>query len=378
MPTKAVLVCHQEPRPVGHGGHRRAYQIRTDLEEALGPENVFVTDDIWRHYRRRSLRQRLADLGDNPWKLGAPTHFSRHLYAFPGFLQHYESLLSGLEGPVLSVVEHAGFASLLPINERRGVRTVICPQNIESFDTALMTSGRWASHARAIDFANELAILGRCEDRLLISKVEAGLLGGLGLASRFYPYRAAGEVRERLLRIRERRRAEDVEAGLFLMLGTAAHESTRDAMAWFVERMADDGLARGMRLVVAGLETDRLLPDGVRVPALELRGWVDEHELDSLLVRAAAVVLPQRMGFGALTRVAELACAGLPLLISRHASLAIDLPPEARAVDDEWIEWRQAMDEVLEGAPASTGLDAYVEWEAAQPRPLNTLATETV
>lgn len=369
---KAVLVCHQEPRPVGHGGHRRAYQLRCDLEEALGTENVLIADNVWRYYRPRSTRQKLADFVENPLKLRVQTHFSRGLFAFPGFLEHYESLVAGLPAPALSIIEHAGFASLLPINARHGLRTVVCPQNVESFDTALDARGTWGAYARAIDFANELRVLARCDARLLISKVEAGLLGGLGLPGRYYPYRAVGAVRERLLAIRQARTSGSIEPGLFLMLGTAAHESTRESMAWFVTQALQQGLPAGARVIVAGLETERLLPEGAQVRGLELMGWIEDAELDQLMSRAVAVCLPQRSGFGALTRVAELACAGLPLLLSRHASLAIDVPPGTRIVNDDWRAWQEAM-----GAGArSADFEAYAAWEATQSREFVNLTRE--
>ncbi len=372
---KAILVCHFEPRPVGHGGHRRAYQICHDLGEAFGAGNVLQADSMWAYYKRPGRRQRIAELLDNPLKIHAKTYFSRHLFEFPGFLAHYESLVSGIREPALCFIEHAGFASLLPINARRGLRTVICPQNVESFDTALNGHGRVASYARSIDFANELRVLAACDERLLISKVEAGLLGGLGLHGHYYPYRAVGEVRERLLRIRSARARTRQDRGLFLVLGTAAHDSTRQSMAWFTSQASERGLPANARVVVAGQETERLLPEGRKVPNLELRGWVEEDELDRLLIEAAAVCLPQRNGFGAVTRIAELACAGLPLLVSRHASFAIDPPPEACVIDDDWRCWTSAIEQI-QRQPAVADAEAYLAWESSQPNPLVSLLDE--
>lgn len=365
---KAVLVCHQQPRPTGHGGHRRAYQIRMDLERVLGHEHVVVTDDVWTHYQAPGLRGRARSLLENPLKLVRRTYFTRHLFEFPPFLRHYESLVAGT-GVTLSVLEHAGFASLLEINARHGVRTIVCPQNIESFDTALDMRGTLGGYARAIDFANELRVLARCDERLLISKVEAGLLGGLGLPGRFYPYRAVGEVRDRLMAIRLARTRRDADPATFLMLGTAAHESTRASMEWFVGCAREQGLPPGARVIVAGLKTDELLPPGVSVPGLELRGWVEDDALDALLTRATAMLLPQRSGFGALTRLPELACAGIPLLLSRHASLAVDAPPGTAVLDDDWPSWREAM----KSPPAPATLDLYEGWDAEQARPLDRL-----
>src|SRR5262245_28086014 len=45
-------------------------------------------------------------------------------------------------------------------------------------------------------------------------------------------------------------------------------------------------------------------------------------QLEGLLVNADAAILPQCEGFGVLTRLPELAAAGIPVVTSEHASLA--------------------------------------------------------
>ena len=68
-------------------------------------------------------------------------------------------------------------------------------------------------------------------------------------------------------------------------------------------RGLEGGLPAGVRVVAVGGDTDKLLPSGTSVRGLELRGWLEQVELDALLARAAAAVIPQRLGFGALTRL---------------------------------------------------------------------------
>src|SRR6185436_16002355 len=78
--VKAVLVCHQVPKPVGHGGHRRAYQIRRELQDALGEENVLVADNLWNYYPGPGwrnlpfrLRRSVSPYLENPLNLVART-----------------------------------------------------------------------------------------------------------------------------------------------------------------------------------------------------------------------------------------------------------------------------------------------------------------
>ncbi len=374
---KAILVCHQAPRPVGHGGNRRAYQVQRDLEDALGAGNVVLTDDPWSYFPDRvrhfpfHVRRILAPFLENPLKLAARTPFTRRLYSFPGFQAHYEALVRSTPGPLVCVIEHPGFSALLEVNARHGVPTVGCSQNIEAFDLAADLHGPWAMRAKAIDFANEVEVLARCDHRLFISKVETGLMGGLGLSGDYYPYRPVGAIRERFERVRQLRSQGSVDRDLFLMLGTVGHESTRDSFRWFLENARAHGLPSHVRLVVAGLFTETLLPAGERVNGVELKGWLGEDDLDALLTRVTAVLVPQRQGFGALTRLPELSCAGVPVVVSRHATYAIDPPPGVESVDDRWDAWWAAMDALSAGVRDVPAGD-YAAWDARQARPLAT------
>ena len=88
-----------------------------------------------------------------------------------------------------------------------------------------------------------------------------------------------------------------------------------------------------------------------------------------MLARVTAVVGPQHQGFGALTRVPELSCAGVPVLVSRSATYAQDPPPGAVAVDDGWDAWCAAMESISRAGQVVAAGD-YEAWEAAQARPL--------
>jgi len=372
---KAVLVCHKVPAPVGHGGHHRAYQIRRDLEDALGAENVLVADNPWNHQPRPGLRnlpfrvrRTVAAYMENPLKLISRTKFRSGLYSLPPFHSYYEALVNGIEGPAVSIIEHAAFSALLPINARHEIPTVACIQNLAAFDMSDHLGGRWAMRAKALDLANELEVLARCDGRLYISRVEAGFMGSLGLSGSFYPYLPVGEVKRRLERVREARARGSIDRGLFLLLGTVGPVIRRASFVRFLEN-ARRGLPRGVRLVVAGLYTETLVPPGESHPNVEVRGWLEEDELHALLARVAAVVVPHHQGFGALTRVPELSCAGVPVLVSRNATFAQDSPPGVAIVDDAWDAWCAAMESISRADPAVAAAE-YEAWEAGQPRPL--------
>jgi hypothetical protein len=378
--VKAILVCHQEPRPVGHGGHRRAYQIRKDLEEALGAGNVLVSDNPWKYFPGWTwrtvpyhARRVLGPFVENPLKFLVRTRFTRRLYALPAFLNHYESLVRSTRGPIVSIVEHAGFSAVLPLNERLGIPTIACSQNLEAFDMSDDLEGPWALRAKAIDLASELEVLARCDYRLFISRVEAGLMGGLGLSGEYYPYLPRGAVRKRLEDVHRARSEGATERGLFLMLGTVGHESTRASFRWFVENAKRYGLPEGIRVVVGGLHTETLLPPDEEAPGVKLLGWLGEDDLDRLMARVTAALVPQRQGFGALTRLPELSCAGVPALVSQHATYALDIPPGIETVEESWDAWCARMEDFLSRSRGVVEARDYVAWEAKAPRSLTRL-----
>jgi len=131
----------------------------------------------------------------------------------------------------------------------------------------------------------------------------------------------------------------------------------------------------GFRMVCES-KTDTLLPPGVEVPGLELRGWLQQDELNQLMTSVQAVLVPQRLGFGALTRFSELSCAGIPCIVSKHPTYAIDLPPGFEVVTDEWASWYQAMERLANSDWRIS--NGYSSWEQTQPRTLEKVIRELV
>jgi hypothetical protein len=408
----AIFVSPFEPAAVGHGGNHRAYQIVHDLKRLLGEDNVIVVS--WLEWSRslpeqamgasrgeeargssrratlprsrplshlprriRSLSRRLsAAVTSEPIELVIGTGPTARRFSRPDFTQHYREALARVPRPAVCVMEHVGFADLLELNRTESIPTIACIQNLESFDTAAPLAGNDTrkAHLVSVDFAGELGVLARCDERLFISKVEAGLVGGLGICSQYYPYVPTGAIRESLIRIRHQRsETGKVQRGLFLMLGSAAHSSTWESFSWFIRNARDKGLPRQAHVVVSGHHTERLLPPRVSIPGVELRGWLDQAELDELLVSAEAVLIPQTMGLGAVTRLPELACAGIPMITSLHPTYAITVPPGVVAVQNDWPAWCRAM-EVVCSDPTRSDWDDYLAWEVGQDNTLERVA----
>jgi hypothetical protein len=394
--VRVFCVSHFLPSAVGHGGMHRAFQIAHDVRDVVGEAGFAAVNlAMWRQARasrdapgRRhaKLRQlgstfsrigpKLARVLDNPFKLitrdryPSAIPFSTRGWVEQEFIADYQRLVSKERGPAVCIVEHAVFGEIVELNNQLGIPTISAFHNLESLDaTRFDWRSRKTVYKVMTDLGNELRLLGQCSDRLFISKVEAGFVGGLGLECHYYPYLPTGAIREGLLATRRRRSAGEVEPGLILLLGSASRGVTGESMRWFVERLTDEGLPSGVRVVAVGYDTQTLLPPA-RTPAwLEPRGWVRQEELDTLLARAALAIIPQRLGFGALTRLPELTCAGVPVITFSHASRAIDPPPGVQAMDPDWSSVRAAMRDRLKGR-TTVDTTAYERWEAEQPRPV--------
>jgi hypothetical protein len=81
------------------------------------------------------------------------------------------------------------------------------------------------------------------------------------------------------------------------------------------------------------------------------------------------VLVPQRFGFGAPTRLAELSCAGIPVIGDQHPTYALDPPPGFSALGPSWSSWQAKIEQLSDGDGCALEAD-YLSWEAAQPSPL--------
>lgn len=402
---KVIYVTTLTPSEVGHGGQHRSYQILYELEEIVGRGQVMLftkqqmlqameqdkTSDKgsvqthsklgeWVSHRAGTARR----IAQNPYRLIQRTQFATGIH--PRIRSNYEREIKKLTNAVC-VLEHAEFGELISVNQKYGIPTISCTQNIDAFSqnfellssylSAIQTrssNGKQKAgiYAPIVDFANELQILARCDERLFISKLEAGLIGGFGLTAQYYPYVPRGAIRTRQMSIREKRARTRREVGLFLLIGTAKYGPIKRSCEWLIDNVRQYGLPEGVRIVVVGAGTDELLKPGQSVPGVELKGWIEQQEMDDLLARASGVIVPQRFGFGAPTRLAELSCAGVPVLGDHHATYALDPPPGFSAVASSWDSWQTRMRQLSLRDECFAESD-YLAWEAAQPTPLEPL-----
>jgi hypothetical protein len=375
--STVVIVGIFPPSAVGTGGHHRSYQIAWDAKQVVSAERVKsltwpmvkelrelnaaldlqtngehhqALDDRLVPYTIDRVRRAVRKVRGNWFQLLSPTHVVLSPWAEGALLERYQSLVDSAGGDVVCVIEHPCFQALVEKNTSRGIPTIAAFHNLESLDVGgpLELGRRLRTWSRLGDVASELSVLGACDERLFISGVEAGFVSGIGMSAKHYPYRAVGEVANWLAGIRAKRaaRVRARRSTTLVMLGSAVHPSTAKGFRWFLELVARHGLPKGVDVHVVGAGTDTLSPATNGRGGIHFRGWVSAQELEDLLVQADAAILPQREGFGALTRLPELTAAGIPVVTSEHASLATGQVAGVQVVDDEWESWLAAIEAV--------------------------------
>lgn len=381
MPS-IVFVARPLPSDIGPGGKHRAYQIEHDLKAGFGADCVHTLSLMeWRtrhpgkkeastkaaQLTRRIVR-RMGECLDNPLGVLHGTGYGLQTFTPRGFIRDYRALLERLPRPIITVIDDARFSGIVTIAKQYDVPVIACTHNLESLDLASADTHRsWGLRTHLIDLANELGLLQHCDGRMFISKVETALVSGLAMEAEHYPYRPVGAIRARLEAIRQARLQCEPDTSLFLMLGSAMHGTTRGAFEWFLTQARRHGLPQGIRLMLAGMDTDKLDLRGTT--GIETLGWIGQSTLDRLLVSARAVVVPQFSGFGAVTRLVELSCAGVPALVPAHPTRAINVPPGVHVIGESWSDWHALLNDLRRGRRQNEW--DYQGWEDTQPRPLH-------
>ncbi|MCZ7551703.1 MAG: glycosyltransferase [Anaerolineales bacterium] len=374
----------------GHGGYHRTYQIYHELCQAFGDDQVDILalngnylspNDNKSHSTQslylREIQDRLALLFEIIKEKGSPYRVLKYLLtnAYPSLWSNqparslYENQISQKGIPKVCLIEHPAFGSVLPINQSLGIHTVACFQNFEAFDQNIeYYDNTHTLPLFVLKFIQELDILKQCKACITISKTEAGLLGGLGLNAVYHPYIPVGEIQENFFKIREERKKNNPDPNMFLIIGTATHKPTGDGIRWFLEQVTTHGLPEQIQIIICGRGTEDLIRQPEQIPGITVKGWVENIELSELLLRANSVLVPQATGFGALTKITDMACAGLTILTSTHPTYAIEIPPSSITIENDWNHWTRKINELsLIPSQEST---SYDEWYESHPRNL--------
>jgi hypothetical protein len=162
---------------------------------------------------------------------------------------------------------------------------------------------------------HELSILALCSLVVTISREETVLLRNLGIDTFYLPYYPVQDIRERMERIREKRK--DTKKEGFLLVGTANNPPTMRGMEEIIRRWPS--LRSEEKLYVGGFGSEPLKELCVGKNVV-FRGQMTDEELDELQAGIRGAVVYQSDGSGALTRICEYLLADVPVLANSHAA----------------------------------------------------------
>ena len=293
-----------------NGGQHRTRQIREILAEAgfavasLPPEQSFSNLRKYCLGIKYLLQSGLAS--------GASPRLVRHhgrmaLRAGRALRQHQGEKVFLWENT------HPNNHALADLAARAGYSLLALPHNLEALvpprpAKPRSLAKRIVAEARALNFASSV---------FCISREEQWLLAAYGLRAHYLPYHPPRELEPFLLGIRARRRA--AAPTRLLLLGSIGNPPTAAGMRELLRLLGSLPGGPTLPVDIAGFGTEALEPHLVGT-SYRLHGSVNQELLADLLVQAKVLLAHQTAAAGALTRIPEMLCAGVPVVANPVAA----------------------------------------------------------
>lgn len=379
---RIVFLTNGVPDPAAGGGPRRSYQLLYELTATFGAERVtainaaalFPLPSASTGVLERA-QTRLKNALANPFQWRSRDRFGlRRLHS--ASLDRYRNLLGPLAEPTVVIIEEARLASLLPINADLNVATVLAPwvfnaltMNLADLVSAMVTLQTTTSRASAravrsslTSHANEMIWAQQMAGNWRLSLLEHRLLRACGVQSTYIPYYPVGDA-EILLRTVHRGR--NPQAGLFVISGGAIAPNQM-ALEAFLTGLSRDDIPPDTRIVIAGTTE---LPEAWSThlgDVIQHVGRLPDSDFHDLLCRAHCLLVPQTHGFGCQTRVADMLCAGVPMLAGGQVGAGVGAVPGVSYVPDTPDGWRHAIRQARAAVPSTIEAAVFTSWQAEQ------------
>jgi len=176
-------------------------------------------------------------------------------------------------------------------------------------------------------FKNEIEYLKKCDLVITISHEDTIVLNNFGVNTVLWEYYPVKEQEELFCQIRQDRKQSQKTD--WLLMGTAHNIPTRDGMVDIINFWLSSKKLVNERLFVVGFGTEKLeeIVGFRKTNSIEILGSVEADQLLDRLVAAKGVILYQKYGTGALTKIQELLIAGVPVFANHHAARSYHLRP---------------------------------------------------
>lgn len=205
---------------------------------------------------------------------------------------------------------------------QQGCQLLTLPQNFEAFCSKTDRMGV----AFPESLLNELTIYRASKAVFPISYEEEWLLKLQNIDCLTLPYRPVEEHKRLLAFLRQKRVETAREEAAYLMLGSAVNAFSRAGMEEIIAWLSPALKAGKASLDVAGFGTEKLAETTSDMTNLRLHGSVTNEKRDALMIGCRALLVHQKAGAGALTRIVEALYAGVPVIANRTAARSAHYP----------------------------------------------------
>jgi hypothetical protein len=314
MSTILRSSAHAHPQWRNSGGGRRSAQI----EEILSGHGITWIDQINNppFGRLQLLRTKLKLRCTEPViRLGR----NRRLVHFlaDDYLRHRWFFENNPDIAAFLVEECVDFARIRAAHDS-GVGLICCPHNFETWQ-ANPPRDYYTGEGLPHSFHREACFAALSDVVFCISREEQWLLTNYGATTDFLPYYPPAAHLAALTEVR-RARVETPPAGHeFFAIANGANLKNQEGLAALAGLMAEMPADSGFQLHVGGFDSDALHAL-FSTERCTFHGTLSDSEMTGLMRRCRATIIHQTSGTGALTRITDLLCAGIPVIASPHAA----------------------------------------------------------
>ncbi len=306
--------AHAHPQWRNCGGGRRSAQI----EEIL-TRGGYSWNDTFDHPRpsRWGLLQSFLRLRFTQprIKVGLDRGLMRHL---AGDYLRYRWYFQQPSSPKVFLVEECIDYGRMRAAWDTGTGMICLPHNLEIWQRPTpddFYSGEGLPHSLHREaFFTSLGDVVFC-----ISREEQWFFTNYGANADFLPYHPPATEVARLRPIREARMAAAPGANEFFAITSASNQKNREGLIALAGLLAQMLPGRNFHLHVGGYQTTDLR-DLFPADRCSFHGELEEGKVGELMRRCQGAIVYQTSGVGALTRIPELLCAGIPVLANAHAA----------------------------------------------------------
>lgn len=312
-----------EAKSTGHGGNRRTKQI----EEILEKEGINLVD--LQNLRKTSIKNKLLVILQQIYYL---------VVFLPKFYPNFKNLIKSIiknEKSDIIFKSQANYSKLMlwedSLNfitlykaKKMGIKIVSIPQNFDSFAVEEQKPNTHNFPKNFNLLGKEIMCLFQSDAVFCISREEQWFLRACGLDSQYLPYYPPDSILHKLLEIRSKRirNQEDnnYKQKKWLVLGTYHNAATKSGMIELVNWLNEINEVLSIEISIAGYGTEKIEKEIELTSHFNLLGSLSEEDLYQIIIDCKGIIVHQRYGLGALTKIPEMLIAGIPIIANTIAS----------------------------------------------------------